>query len=78
MFFDPLSTWLVALIVDGVAVVSERSRGPSAKEIDEKRKEQAEQENKNLNKCIRITKEKYGLESPVMAYEEIQRRISLA
>lgn len=58
MYFDPLSSWLVALIADGIVVAGERSRGGSASEYDQKRVKQA---NEMLNSDIRRVKDKYGL-----------------
>ena len=72
MYFDPLSTWLVALIADGIVISGERGRSGSAAEYNQKRVKQA---NAMLNGDIRRVKEKYGLVLPEMAYEQIQLHI---
>lgn len=72
MYFDPLSAWLVTLIADGVIVAGERSRGGSASEYYQKRVKQA---NDMLNGDIRRVKNKYGLDLPEKAYEQIQLHI---
>lgn len=72
MYFDPLSAWLVALIADGIVVAGERSRGCPASEYDQNRVQQA---NQRLNSNIRQVKNKYGLDLPELAYEQIQLHI---
>lgn len=72
MYFDPISSWLVALIADGIVIAGERSRGISASEYDQKRVKQA---NEMLNGDIRRIRKDYGLHLPEMAYEQIQLHI---
>ena len=72
MYFDPLSSWLVALIADGIAIADERSRGSSISEYNQKHVIQA---NKMLNGDIRRVKDSYGLHLPELAYQKIQLHI---
>ena len=75
MYFDPLSTWLVALIADGIIISGEKFGGNSAQaEYDRKR---IKQQNEWLNADIRRTKDKFGLVMPEQTYESIQRRIKV-
>ena len=73
MYFDPLSTWLVVLIADGVNIANEKLGGNSAQaEYD---RERIKQGNEWLNGDIRRVKNKYGLVLPEMAYDQIQLHI---
>lgn len=73
MYFDPLSTWLVTLIADGIIVTNEKFGDSSAQsQYDQERIKQG---NQWLNSDIRRVKEKYGLFSPEMAYNQIQLHI---
>ena len=73
MYFDPLSTWLVVLIADGINIAGEKFGGNSAQaEYDRKRIKQG---NEWLNGDIRRVKNKYGVTLPEMAYDQIQLHI---
>lgn len=73
MYFDPLSTWLVVLIADGINIAGEKFGDNSAQaEYD---RERIKQGNEWLNGDIRRVKNKYGLDLPEMAYEQVQRHI---
>lgn len=73
MYFDPLTSWLVALIADGIVIAGEKStRRESLEDADRKR---AEQRNTLLNHDIRRVKERFGETSPEWALEQIQIRI---
>ena len=73
MYFDPLSTWLVVLIADGINIANEKLGGNSAQE--EYDRERIKQGNEWLNGDIRRVKNKYGLVLPEMAYDQIQLHI---
>ena len=73
MYFDPLSTWLVTLVADGIIVAGEKFDGGSSQaQYDQARIKQG---NEWLNGDIKRVKEKYGLVLPEAAYEQIQRHI---
>lgn len=73
MYFDPLSTWLVVLIADGINIAGEKIGGRAKlSEYDQKCIKQA---NEWLNGDIRRVKDKYELALPEMAYEQIQLHI---
>lgn len=74
MYFDPFSAFLVNLIADGIVVAGEKSRGSSASEYDQ---QCVKQRNEFLNADIRQLKNKFGLRLPELAFESIQRSISV-
>lgn len=74
MYFDPLSAWLVALIADGIMIAGEKNRGESVSEYNQKN---IKQSNDMLNANIRRVKDKYELDLPEMAYEQIQIHIKV-
>ncbi len=64
MYFDPVSTWLVVLIADGIAVLSEKSGDGTS--YDKWHREEVERENKILNEILR--REKVGYEEIAHLY----------
>lgn len=75
MFFDPISSWLVVLIADGVVASWDKGRsGAAASGYEQKHVKQA---NAALNGDIRRVKNKYGLNLPEMAYEQIKLHINI-
>lgn len=74
MYFDPLSAWLVSLVSNGIVVSGEKSLGGNTADYHQKR---INQSNDMLNGDIRRIKNKYGLSSPEIAYEQIQLHISV-
>lgn len=75
MHFDPLSTWLVVLISDGLIVSSEKSK--SKVTMSEYNQKVIKQSNGILNGQIRRIKEKYGVHFPETAYEQIKQQIEV-
>lgn len=73
MFFDPVSTWLVVLIADGILVSDERIKSKDVKELDQKH---VKQSNIFLNAQIRKIKEKYGLTLAEEAFNQIKLQIN--
>lgn len=73
MYFDPLSTWLVVLIADGINLAGEKIGVSSAQ--SEYDRERIKRGNEWLNADIRRIKKDYGLILPEMAYEQIQLHI---
>ena len=68
MYFDPLSTWLVTLIADGIIVAEEKLGGGTAQaKYDQERIKQG---NEGLNGNIRKVRKDYELYSPEWAYEK--------
>ena len=74
MFFDPLSTWLVVLIADGINLAGEKLNGGMAAEYDDKTIKIC---NEQLNEYIRKVKKDYGLILAERAYEQIQLYIKI-
>jgi hypothetical protein len=74
MFFDPVSSWLVVLIADGIILSSEKFGGNAAR--DEYERECIKERNHMLNCDIRRIKKKYGLMLSDMAYDEVKRSIN--
>lgn len=74
MYFDPLSSWLVVLIADGISIAEEKLGGGT---ISEFHQNNIKQRNNMLNGDIRRIKEKYGLTLAEMAYEQIQLQIKI-
>lgn len=73
MYFDPLSTWLVVLIADGVNIANEKLGGNSLQgQYD---LERVKQGNEWLNADIRRVKSQYGLDLPESAFNQIQLHI---
>lgn len=75
MYFDPVSGWLVALLVDGAVMLSEQTHGKQGKEFV---RNEIENNNKLLNNDIRRIKDKYGFISSERQLKEVQRRINNA
>ena len=75
MYFDPLSTWLVVLISDGLIISGERSGGKVA--LSEYNQKVIKQSNGILNGQIRRIKDKYGLILAEQAYEQIKLQINV-
>ena len=74
MYFDPVSSWLVALIVDGIVISGEKSKRGTVEEYYQNR---IKHENEMLNSNIRRVKEKYGVTLAEMAYEKIQSYVRI-
>lgn len=72
MYFDPISTWLVSLIADGIVVAGNKGKCFSVTEYEQKRINEA---NASLNANIRRIKDKYGLVLAEAAYKQIQMHI---
>ena len=66
MYFDPISTWLVSLIADGIVVAGNKGKCFSVTEYEQKRINEA---NASLNANIRRIKDKYGLVLAEAAYK---------
>lgn len=73
MYFDPLSTWLVVLIADGIILFNEKTKSKAAVEYSQK---VVKQNNSILNAQIRRIREQYGLNYPEEAYKKIKRQIN--
>ena len=74
MFFDPISTWLVVLIADGMLIADEKCKSKSVAEIDRNRVKRC---NEMLNGDIRRIKNKYGLILAEEAYNQIKLHINV-
>lgn len=74
MFFDPLSTWLVVLLADGIIAANEKFGSSSA--LGEWERECIMQHNRELNDAIRDVKESTGYSEE--SYEKIKCHISFA
>lgn len=73
MYFDPVSSWLVALIADGIIVANDRIGNDRLSKFHQDCIKQA---NESLNRDIRNIKYEYGLNDAIIAYEEIERLIT--
>lgn len=73
MFFDPVSSWLVVLIADGIAV-----SGGSGGKLDEYKRKLLRMTNESLNKEIRELKRLYGTRNPEETLEKISKRTTSA
>ena len=76
MFFVPLTSWIVALIADGIIVSKEKFGGKRARA--EYEEACIKHLNNSLNSDIRKIRKEYGLIPAEMAYEQIHRRINIA
>ena len=74
MYFDPLSSWLVAIIANGANIAGEKLGGNTAQKAYDQ--ERIERGNQWLNIYIRQIKDKHGLRSPEYAFEQIQLHIT--
>lgn len=74
MYFDPLSAWLVTLIVNGILIADENSGG---RKISEYKQDEIKRINNHLNADIRSIKEKYGLRLSELAYKQIELHIKI-
>ena len=72
MYFDPLSSWLVALIADGIMIASDK-KGYSSPE--KHRIRIAKEYNERLNRYLRGTQRRNGLMLAERTLNEIQNHI---
>lgn len=75
MYFDPISAWLVTLLVDGAEIICEKTKAGS---VDDYYKECLQRTNDNLNGSIRMVKRKYSLDLPDMALKQVQQWVNVA
>lgn len=76
MYFDPLSTWLVVLIANGINLASEKCGGNVAQTVYEH--ECATKVNEWLNKELRWIKKKHGVRNANWAFDEVHQCITRA